>query len=82
METNANETGGGEIMYDLTSREERSRISAELTLALLDVGFRDKDHVAEMVLIAMISMASKPYCPLCYSDDEDIAGHIRKTHVI
>jgi hypothetical protein len=35
-----------------------------------------------MVLIAMISMASKPYCPLCYSDDEDIAAHIRKTHVI
>ena len=82
METNANQTEGGEIMYDLTSREERARISAELTLALLDVGFRDRDHIAEMVLITMISMVTKPYCPLCYHDDADVADHIRKTHVI
>lgn len=69
-------------MYDLTSREERSRISAELTLALLDVGFREREHVAEMVLITMIGMATKPYCPLCYSDSDDVAAHIRRTHVI
>lgn len=69
-------------MYDLTSREERARISAELTLSLLDVGFRDRDHVAEMVLTTMISMATTPYCPLCYVDDQDIAAHIRRTHVI
>lgn len=65
---------------NLSSRKERMRISAELANAFMDVGFRDVDHVAEMVLLAMTSMATQPYCPLCHHDTEDIADHIRKTH--
>jgi len=65
---------------DLSRRDVRRKVSAELADALIDVGFSDPAIIADMVLVAMISMATQPYCPLCHHDAESIPDHIRKVH--
>jgi hypothetical protein len=81
METNANRIEGGEIMStDLSRRDVRRKVSAELAEALIDVGFSDPAIISDMVLLAMISMATQPYCPLCHHDAENIPAHIREVH--
>jgi hypothetical protein len=82
METNPNAIEGGEIMStDLSRREERQRLTVELSHALIDLGFSDPEIIADLVMITLISIGSgRPYCPLCHHDADNVAAHLREAH--